>query len=503
MNPKIQSFLEDKKFVRLWAPYPELGSSVRASLGAVLESVAETATLSEQAMRFLSQELVAKALESTPLHQLEKISYRIQETLRTVIRWGEEQYPSGSFVDARTHVNFFEGMEGYARQLVDSRHFDELFKIIGVIQAQQVGQGRLDAVFVTDVLTHIGKTSDTQALDQLVIGLAKHGSDIFSQYTPSLANISSELLMHTFRQVAAGNYDIAYPDINRVVKCITYGVKENGYLDATAFSAKVMSMIEESIPDNYGRASLLVDYNAVGAAVEKVVPNELCGSGYVIENDTGRFFNPCRVLGHRVSTEIREILEGRSATSWRSEAALNWCRTFNPDTLNLDHHVLLSLSQPPELNNNSRLHNKFQGIFENIKSLSDQDFSRQYYESSWSETHLRYEGPSGELFLQLLKDFTTLNGHNGPKGDTGGQVLSAKVISNVKRNPDLSQYFLYLWAMIRACDYQAEARQYLADFYTGSFNSLNFWIQHTGDNPLNYSSYEWFNEANLQVDLGL
>jgi hypothetical protein len=503
MNPKIQSFLDDKKFVRLWAPYPELGSTVRASLGAVLESVVETATLSEQAMRFFSQELVGKALESTPLHQLEKVSYRIQETLRNVIRWGEEQFPDSSFVDARTHVNFFEGMEGYAQRLVESRNFDDLFKIIGVIQAQQVGQARQDAVFVTDVLTHIGKTSDTQALDALVSGIIKHGKDIFSQYMPSLLNISGEMLMHTFRQVAAGNYDIASPDINRVVKCITQGVKENGYLDATAFSAKVMSIIEDSIPDDYGRASLLIDYNAVGAAAEKVEPHELYAGGYVIENDTGRFFNPCRVLGHSVSAEIREIMEGRSAIPWRSEAALNWCRTFNPGTLNLDHHVLLSLSQTPEVNNNSRLHNKFQGIFENIKSLSDQDFTGRYYESSWDDTHLRYEGPSGELFMQLLKDFTAFNSNIGPKGDTGGQVLSMKVISDVKRNPDLSQHFLYLWAMITACDYQAEARQYLAEFYTGSFKSLDFWIKHTGDSPLSYSSHEWFNEANLQADLGL
>ncbi|MDT8924817.1 hypothetical protein RBE51_18665 [Pseudomonas taiwanensis] len=503
MNPKIKSFLDDRKFVRLWAPYPELESTVRASLEAVLESVVETATLSEQAMRFLSQELVGKALESTPLHQLEKVSYRIQETLRNVIRWGEQHYPDSSFVDARTHVNFFEGMEGYAQRLVESRHFDDLFKIIGVIQAQQVGQGRLDAVLVTDVLTHIGKTSDTQALDELVSGIAYHGKDIFAQYTPSLGNISNEMLMHTFRQVAAGNYDIASPDINRVVKCITQGVKENGYLDATAFSAKVMSIIEDSIADDCARASLLVDYNAVGAATEKVIPHELYGSGYVVENETARFFNPCRVLGHSVSAEIREIIEGRSATPWRSEAALNWCRTFNPDTLNLDHHVFLSLSQTPEVNNNGRLHSKFQGIFENIKSMSDQDFSGRYYESSWEDTHLRYEGPSGELFMQLLKDFTALNCHNGPKGNSAGQVLSPKVVSDVKRNPHLAEHFLHLWAMITACGYQSEARQYLAEFYTGSFKSLDFWIKHTGDSPLNYSSYEWFNEAKLQVDLGL
>jgi hypothetical protein len=494
MNPQHLDFLNEKKLRKLWSSYPELEPTVNRALLAVLQNITESQVFSGDDIKFFGQEVMSKALECTPIHQLQKVSHRIQESLKYIINWAEDLAPDGDFLEARAHVNYFESLEAYAKKFVKSGDYESVLRITDLIQQQKVGQSSVDSKFISDIFGCVVAENDIAGLDMLVETLAHRKGIVLDHAYPQGLNISPDMLIHTIRQVGTGTYDISVPDVRAIVSGVFQAVCPPHSETVFSLAEKVTGVIDKAIPDGAEKTRLISAYNLTAAMADD--PDGKCRS-------IARFFTPASVLGCEVKEEIKAILANRHDQSWRREVALQWCRTFDPRSINLNHHVLRALSESAERNNNAQLPHQFKNIFDGFLNLSKEGMSDTYVQSSYDDSDLQYDGPAGEIFLKLLKDFVRINVVTSSGGLAPRSVLPREMLIQVERREDHRENFLYLWAMLTACGVQNQAREFLADFYDGNYKSLDFWIKNSGDQLSHYSKFEWVNEVRLQADLGL
>lgn len=496
MNLDHSAFIEDTRLKKLWSPFPELESTWQLGLSNLLLEMEKSGTLEEYAIKAFSKAVVTEAADKVPVYQMEKVAYRIRDTLKGVILWAEEKSPDIDVFDARKQCSFFESMGGYAKRLVQEANFAGVMGIVRDIKQQKTGKANPEAVFLNSVLDEVLASDNEQYLLSFFDALTMEKDNVFSDYTAFSKLAEPQALVRTIKHAGNGRLNINNVNVISVMSGIYCGVGHSASNIGVQQSERIMSAIEGQIASDIDRAYLLVDYNAQLCQLE----NDNFGQSALVRN-VAKFFNPALVLGHSCEEEIRRIIGGKHSGSWRREVAINWCRTFDPDNICTEHHILRMLSKTPEENNREKLHSGLAEVIDGLRYLGDAEKMDGYYQRDWEDNRLLYAGTTGDLALRVLREFTSFNLEKNAKD--GLNHMSRSVISRVNTKIERENHILHLWGIIKGCGVEDEAKNYLADFYKDNFASLDFFIKQTGQNHASYMKHEWFRESLLQSDLGL
>jgi hypothetical protein len=506
MNPTARDYLNDKKFLGLWAPYLALLSQVREFTGALFDALANREEISGSMLRDVAQDILSKAILTYPVHQIEKIAYRINETLKGIINSLEDSYPHADLRQARVELNHFEGMQAYAQKIAKTHDWHSFISLVKVIGEQRVGSKNPDAEFANQVLGALLELDDTQGLDEFVASTTQV-EDLFNPPRFKSYAMKPSMLIHALQRVVDGTYSLDRPEVSGILKVLFFSLGEpTGVMGGEESILRAVEAIDQHFEDDEAKFQLVSGFNRAFHARDESTNRDCLNPFYfavLIKPDKPHY--------------LQAMIQDTFKSTWSSRAAVDACLQRKDGDCPLGELIIKMINMPVQKANEWTLCYNFTTMFESMLNLPPNSFPNEdYYRVDWRSCTLDVNEPNGKLLVRVLTELLPAMAINAPIARPDGELaqdlsmqvrfrreMDRDVLRRLKESCEKDEGLQLYWAAIVACGEADAARQLLNDFWKGNFKALKAWVDAFKDDMTHYEQYEWVNDERLQADLGL
>jgi hypothetical protein len=515
MNSVAEDYLNDKKFLNLWAPYSALLPQVKEFTSALFDALANREEISGSMLRYVAQDILSKAILLYPVHQVEKIAYRTNETLKGIINWLEDCYPKEDLRQARIELNYFDGMTAYANKIARAHDWPTFLSLVKVMAEQRIGNKTPDAEFANQVLGsilcsgYLVKEDDTQGLDEFV-ATATQVADLFNPPRFNSYPMNPSLLIHALRQVGDGTYSLDRPEVSGILKAMFFSLgKPTNVMGGEQSMIRAIEAIDQHFDNDEEKIQLVSQFNRAFYARDESTNRDCLDPFYfalLIKPDKPDY--------------LQAMLQGTFTWTWQSRAAVDACLQKKDADCTQQELIIKMINMTPKQANAWKLPYAFRPILEAPLDLSTEAIGTEdFFKMNWEHYLLEVEGSNGKMLIKLLSELlpkvaqisgvtspsgftTTKQPPKGPPGGTYWYTMEREALRRLQ-HADKQENLQAYWAALSACGETDAARKLLSNFWKGNFKGLKAWVDAFKDDMTHYERYEWVNEERLQADLGL